>query len=178
MLGDDVLERREVVPPTGGRGVPAVRDRVGDGLDVAVARQFDQRVEVLVVGVDPTIADEADEVYLPVVCAGVVERGVDRVVLPEGAVSDRVRDPGVLLVDHASGADIEVADLAVTHLAVGEADAPARDLERPVRAGVGEPIEIRRFGGCYGVSARSVAESPPVEDDQRSVHVRRVASRS
>ena len=41
-----------------------------------------------------------------------------RLVLEERAVGDRVVDPGEVLLDDGAGAEVEVADLGVAHLAV------------------------------------------------------------
>jgi len=63
-----------------------------------------------------------------------------------------------------------VADFAVAHLALGQADAAARDLEPSVRARFRQSIEDRRLGRGDRISA-TVTEPPAVEDDQRSFHV-------
>ena len=56
-----------------------------------------------------------------------------RLVLEEAAVGDRVVDPGQVLLDDRAGAEVEVADLGVAHLPVGQADVAALGGELGVR---------------------------------------------
>ena len=58
--------------------------------------------------------------------AGADERGV----LEEGPVGDRVVDAQQVLLDHGAGAEVEMADLRVAHLPVGQADRSARGSSR------------------------------------------------
>ena len=97
-------------------GVPAVSERVGHRVDLALGGEGDQRVEVGLIGVDAAVADEPREVDATVVFVRVLERRGDRVVRGEFAIGDSVRNSSVLLGNDAPGTDGEVADLAVSHL--------------------------------------------------------------
>src|SRR5436190_10709030 len=95
------------------------------------------------------------------------ERGLQRGVLEEGAVLDRAVDPLQVLVEHAAGADRQVADLRVAHLAGRQADRLARGLQRRVRALGPEPVEVRRLGERDRVPRAGRSAAPAVEDDER-----------
>jgi hypothetical protein len=82
------------------------------------------------------------------------------------AFGDRVVDARQVLHHHASGADIEMPDLGIAHLAVGQADLLAGGAQEAVRAGLPKPVEGRRFGLAHGVVGRVVAPAPAVENDQ------------
>ncbi len=66
----------------------------------------------------------------------------------------------VSLLDDAPCADVEVSNLAVSHLPVGESDVSSRDLKRPVRA-VSAAVEVRRLGGGDGIPVVVVRDSGP-----------------
>src|SRR4029077_10852161 len=69
-------------------------------------------------------------------------------------------DARQVLDHHAAGADIEVTDFGIAHLALGQADVLARSVEKSVRAGLPQPVEIRRLSLANGVVARLVAPAP------------------
>ncbi len=52
---------------------------------------------------------------------GLLEHGIGE----EVAVGDRLGDAGQILVDDATGADVQVAHLGVSHLALGQPDGVA-----------------------------------------------------
>ncbi len=82
----------------------------------------DEGVEVALVGVDASVGEEADEMegsaFLRGQFVGADEGGVG----VEGAVEDGGVDAGHVHADDSAGAEVEVTDFAVAHLAVGEAD--------------------------------------------------------
>ena len=98
--------------------------------------------------------------------AGAVAGGEQRLVLEEAAVGDRVVDPGQVLLDDRPGAEVEVADLGVAHLAVGQADVAALGGELSVREPAPEAVEDRRLGQRDRVPRPRLGEPPAVEDDQ------------
>ena len=95
------------------------------------------------------------------------ERRRQRRVLEEGAVLDRPVDPLQVLVEHAAGADRQVADLRVAHLAGRQTDGLAGGLQRRVRVLGPEPVEHRRLGQLDGVPGPGRRAAPAVEDDER-----------
>ena len=59
---------------------------------------------------------------------GLANARAARGLLEEAAVVDRLADARQVLIDDAAGADVEVPDLGVAHLALGQADGRARRL--------------------------------------------------
>jgi len=189
--GDDVARPRRLgvggdvgEEPVGDRRrrVAAVSERVGDGGDAGGGTDVDQRRQMRHVRVDAAVREEAHQVDAPVVVVGVRQRRPDGVVLGEFAGVDGVVDPGIRLLHHPSGADVEVADLAVAHLPLGEADPTPVDDHAAVGAAGDGVVERRRVGRGHGVAPAAVrrrvpvapgaviAQSPAVEDHQRCLH--------
>ena len=77
-------------------------------------------------------------------------------------------DARQILHHHAAGADIEMADFGIAHLAVGQADVFAGRTQKAVRSGLPQPIESRRFRLAYGVIRRVLAPAPAVQNDQHN----------
>ena len=98
--------------------------------------------------VDAAVGDEPDQVQPPArgLARARAQAAAQDLVLEEAAVGDRVVDPRQVLLDDRPGAEVEVADLGVAHLAVGQADVAAGGGERRVRVALPELVEGRRVG--------------------------------
>src|SRR3954465_4498426 len=113
-------------------------------------------------GVHAAVGDEADEVH----ARRVLHRGPQDVVLGERPVLDGLADAREVLLDHRAGAEVEVPDLRVAHLALGEPDGRPPRRQLAVRIALPQVVEDRRRGQRDGV-ARAVRRDPPaVEDDE------------
>jgi hypothetical protein len=136
---------------------------VDDDLGDPEARAHgDERLEVVPAGVHAAVGDQADEVHALEALEG---RAQDRV-LGERPVGDGLVDPGEVLLDDRPGAEVEVADLAVAHLALRQPDRrPARGQLR-VREALEQPVEDRRAGEVDGVAGPGRGDPPAVEDDE------------
>src|SRR6185295_14828299 len=62
--------------------------------------------------------------------------------------------------------EVEVADLAVAHLALGQADGLALRGERRVRIALPQVVEDRRVGQVDRVPRPGIGDSPSVEHDE------------
>ena len=93
-------------------------------------------------------------------------RSVQRRHLLDVAVGDCLADARQILHDHAPGADIEMADLGIAHLAAGQADVVARSAQKAMRSVPPQPVEGRRIGLADGIVGGIVAPTPAVENDQ------------
>ncbi len=82
------------------------------------------------------------------------------------AAGDGVADPRQVLHHHAAGADIEMADFGVAHLAVRQSDIVTGGVKEPARPGFPQPIEGRRFGLPHGIVGVVLAPAEAVEDHQ------------
>src|SRR5262249_47257310 len=80
---------------------------------------------------------------------------------------DRVVDPGEVLLDDRTGAEIEVADLGVPHLAVRKAHVATRGGQGRVRIRGPELVEVRRLRLRDRVARAIRRQAPAVQDDQR-----------
>ena len=157
------LDRLQVAGSGVRRRVAAVGEGVDDHLGNAeVGGHPDQRLQVLHARVDPAVADQADQVEALGVAHSVDE---DRV-LVELAVGHGIVDPGQVLAHHRAGAEVEVADLAVAHLALRQADRPTGGRERGVRVALEQSVEDGGVGLVDGVPGAGPGQPPPVENDQ------------
>ena len=86
--------------------------------------------------------------------------------LGDAAVLDGVADARQFLHHHAAGADVEVADLGVAHLAVGQADIAAGGVQEGVRAALPQPVEVRLARLADGIVGGVLAPAEAVEDHQ------------
>ena len=84
------------------------------------------------------------------------------------AAGDRGADARQILHHHAAGADIEMADFGIAHLAVGQADVLAGGVQKAVRQALPQPVEGRRLGLADGVVRRVLAPAPAVQNDQHN----------
>src|SRR5436189_3933792 len=127
------------------------------------------------VRVDAPVAHEAEQVDVP----AALERGEERGVLEEGPVLDRLVHPHQVLVEPAAGADRQVTDLGVPHLAGREPRRLARGLDRRVRVAPPQVVEDGRVRQLDGVPRPRRRAAPAVEDDERyeGIAARQMASK-
>jgi hypothetical protein len=132
---------------------------------------------VVEMGVDATVGKKTDQVKFRVWSFGfwVAEFGkkVEQDgVLEEVAVADGFVDACDVLINNASGPEIEVADFGITHLPAGQADVLATAAEFTHGIGGVEVVVERGFGQKRGValffgSGTAVrADTPAVADDE------------
>ena len=79
---------------------------------------------------------------------------------------DGLADARQFLHHHAAGADVQVADLGVAHLAVRQPDIAAGGVQEGVRTGLPQPVEIRLPRQTNGVVGDFLAPAEAVEDHQ------------
>ena len=90
-------------------------------------------------------------------------------ILQHLAVLDGLGDEGELLVHDAARAHVGVADLGVTHLAVGQTDSHARSVDGGHGIFCHQSIEVGLLGGDHGV-AKGLVRHPAeaVHDAQKN----------
>ena len=91
-------------------------------------RELEQRLQVVDVRVDAAVRDEPEQVDVAAALARTLECADERRVLEERAVADRAVHALEILEQDPAGADREVTDLGVPHLARRQADRLARCL--------------------------------------------------
>ncbi len=146
-----------------GRGVAAI----GEAVDHEVTHretsgELQQRLQVAEAGVHAAVGDQPDQVHT--LRAG--ERVHDRGVLAQHPVEHGVVDTREVLADDSAGAEVEVADLGVAHLALGEPHGAPGGRQRGVRVGAPQRVEHRRARQRDGVAGARVGEAPAVQHDQ------------
>ena len=170
------LDVGQVLGAARGRGVAAVGEGVHDEVvDPPLRGQLDQRLQVAVARVHATVGDEPDVVH----ARRVAQRRLQHLVLGQRAVLHRGVDAGQVLGDDRAGPQVEVTDLGVAHLPLGEPDARAHRGQRGVRVLGPQAVEHRRVGQRDRVPRAVGREPPAVEDHQRDrghAHAGRAAS--
>ena len=111
--------------------------------------------------VDAAVGHQADQVKGRVIVDGGLYRADEGGVFKEVAVRNGFGNARELLIDDATRADIRVADLAVAHLPVGQADIHAGGADIGHRAFSHELVKPGRFRRRDGISVigRIVAEA-------------------
>ena len=94
----------------------------------------------------------------------------------ELAGRDRVVDARVVLVDDAAGADVEVPDFRVAHLALGQPDVKLGRVDRRVRRRREEARPVRHRGVRDRVVGRGFAAAEAVEDQRARPDARRACA--
>ena len=95
------------------------------------------------VAVHAAIADQAEEVQAAARFRRAREGLFEHFVGRQFAVGDRLGDARQILIDDASGAQVQVADFRVAHLAVWQAHVRAARAEPAVRIG-GQEVFVER----------------------------------
>ena len=133
-----------------------------------VLGQVEQAEEVLDVAVHAAGALQAHEVNRLARVDGLLHVANEHVVLLHGAVEDGLGDQGQLLIDDAARADVGVADLAVAHLAVGQADRHAGGVDERVRAAGKQRVKVRLVGHGDGVALGGLRHAVAVHDAKQN----------
>ena len=167
VLAHLLLELGDVVGAGGGAGVASVHEGMHeDALQLVFAGDAEQGIEMLLVGVDAAVGDQAEEMKLASAFAGALHGLDDGRVLLEFAGGDGHVDAGDVHLHDAAGADVEVAHFAVAHLPVGQAD----EMLRRANQCVGELAEELVVGGLAGQGNGVVGGfgtiAPSVEDGE------------
>ena len=165
---------RKPAPDLGSVSRPSVKacsTRSGTSSDAASSISASQ---VLQARVHAAVGDQADHVH----ALGRGEGVAQHLVGGQLAVLGGGVDPGQVLHHDAAGAEVEVADLGVAHLPLGQPDGPAAGGQRRRRKRRPQLVEHGRVGERDGVAGAVGGQAPAVEDDQRRArHGQRVARR-
>ena len=164
---EELFERADVIEGGSFRNVTAVEQDVhADLLQAFLLGLGNHGLEVADVGVDVTVAEEADEVE-----HGTVVTHVGGDFLPGVAAEDVAGDDGVLhegctLVVHLARTDGVVAHFGVTHVFVGRhTHGAAVSLQKDVRVHLEEVVESRGAGGLDGVAFDLISDTKTIHHD-------------
>ena len=138
----------------------------GDGRDPMAHAQLDAGEQVPVERMDAARPQEPDEVEgatrLPQPGAELDQRRK----LVEFTGLDALGDADQVLGDHPSGPDVQVADLAVPHLAFGETHRQPAGLEQRARKAFPEPVPDGSGGQLDGVPLALAPVPPAVQNHE------------
>ena len=138
-----------------------------DGLHAALGGHGHESLAVALHGVHAAGAHETHEVKGLVGSGAIVHSLDEDLVLLEGTVLDGVVDTRELLEDDAAGADVEVTDLGVAHLTVGQADVLAGSTEGGMRIVRIQAVDKGRIGRAHGVVGALGRQTEAVHDDEQ-----------
>ena len=148
------------------RRVAAVGEGVHHRRDAGAMQDLRQRDRVVLMRMHAARRHQAHQVAGAARRLQLADQLEERRRLGEAAVLDGVADARQFLHHHAAGADVQVADLGVAHLAVRQADIAARGVQECVRAALPQPVEVRLARLADGVVGGFLAPAEAVEDHQ------------
>ena len=125
-----------------------------DLLGAALGRQLGHGHQMILVAVHATVGKQAEDVHRLAGTYGLVDRSADGRVGEEFAVADRLCHPGEVLIHHAPGAQVHVADLGVAHLPVRQTDIHAAAGDQSVWLSRQQTFVDRLARGIDGIEIR------------------------
>ena len=137
-----------------------------DALHALAGGQLRHGDQMAVVGVNAPGTDKADQVERVV---GLLRPGAQLDQdgpAEEVAGRDRLVDPRQVLQDRLAGTQVEVADLRVAHLALGQTDELLRSLDGAMRPTLQELDPVGHVGLGDGVDGGLVPDAEAVKHDQ------------
>ena len=151
----------------GGRRIAPVQEGVPrDPIEAAPLGQLAHRVGVIQRGVHVARAGQPEQVQRAAARLGGLNRRDQPLILVERAVGDRLVDAHDVLIDDAARAQVEVSDLAVAHLPVGQPDVVARGADQHVRVALVQLGEGRHARQSDGVPVGFGALAETIQDDE------------
>ena len=165
-LGTVVAQLPDIARAARGGNVAPVEEAVQVyARDAAVVRHFHHGKNVPDVTVHTAVRQQAEDVQGLAVRRVIKGSSIDRI-LKKRPVLNGLCDARQILKHNAAGADIRVADLAVAHLAVRQADIQPGGGQLRVRPTLQEAVHDRGLGHVNGVAVIRFADAVAVEDDE------------
>ena len=149
--------------------MPACHEAVHECLlDAVFLTNLDEFEEVVERTVYAAVRGQTHQVDVLAVSLRVLVCADDFGVLHDAAVGTSAVDFHKVLIDDATGTDVEVTDLRVTHLSIGQTDVLTACQELAVRIGSIQFVEIRSRCVEDDISLAVSADAPAVENHQKS----------
>ena len=147
--------------------VTAIQEGVQvDGFGTTLGGQLNHGRDVIFVAVDATFGQQPHDVHGLALAAGGIDGLAQRGILEEVTVTDLFGDAGQLLINHATGTDVDVANFGVTHLTIRQTDIHTGGGDQGVGIVGTQGVEVRSLGGSDGVELFLGAVAPTIHDDQ------------
>ncbi len=173
VLAHLLLELGDIPRAGVGRGVAAIHECVHeDALQSVLARHAQQRVEMFLVRVHAAVGDKSEQMQLRAALARPLHGLHDRRLFRELPCGNQRVDARDVHLHNAAGADVQVADFAVAHLPVGQADKVIGGLDQRVGKLAQQLVVSGLAGQRNGVVGGFSAIAPSVEDGQNERMIR------
>ena len=165
-LVDELLDKADATLRV---GVTTIHEAVHESLLYAVfLTNLDEFEEVVERTVYAAVRGQTHQVNVLSISLRVLVSADDFRVLHDAAVCTSAVDLHEVLIDDATSTDVEVTDLRVTHLSVGQTDVLTACQELAVRIGSIQFVEIRSRCVEDDISLAMSADAPAVENHQKS----------
>ena len=165
-LGTVVAQLPDIASAARWRDVAPVEEAVQvHPLDSTVVRHFHHGENVSDMAVHAAVGQQTENVQGLAVRRVIKGSSIDRI-LKKRPVLNGLCDARQILKHNAAGADVRVADLAVAHLAVRQADIQPGGGQLRVRPTLQEAVHDRGLSHVNGVAVIRLADAVAVEDDE------------
>jgi hypothetical protein len=138
----------------------------GHRADALAIREIEQREQMRIERVHAAVAEQSDEMQRDSARRSVATGGDERSVAEEGAGFDRGTDAHQVLLHHATGTKVHVADLAVPHLTLRQADTPPTRFQQRAGHRTHQVIPVWRLGEGDCVRGGVLAVPPTIENHE------------
>ena len=157
----------EIAGAAGGQRVAAVHKSVDEhAVNAVLFSHLQQRIKMCDVRVHAAVGDKSEDVQAAASGAGVLHGGEQDRVPEELAILDHQVDACNVHMNDAARANVEMADLAVAHLAVRQADVFPAGVNQGVWIFAQQAVVIRLTRQCNRIGFGFGAVTPAVEDDK------------
>lgn len=129
-------------------------------------RQIDQRNQVIAQRVHAAVAKKSQQVQSPPRTHRLLAGSHECRFAEERPILDRLGDTYQILLDHAAGPEVQVADFRISHLTLRQAHSASRCLEQGVRSSLPEPVPRRHPRKARRVSLPLFPISESIDYDQ------------
>ena len=126
------------------------------------ARQLEQGLLVADVGMHPTAAEQADDVQARAARPHMLHRGDECLILEEAPIVDLAVDERDRLDHHEPGAQVEMADLGVAHLARRQADVALGGMQQAPGAAGAPGVDVGRLRQADCVTLALLTLTPAI----------------
>ena len=131
-------------------------------------RQLQHGVDVVFVAVHAAGGKQAHDMQCRAALLGGFDGLDEHGVAVEAAVLDGQVDLGQILVDHAPGADVQMAHFRIAHLTFGQADVELGGVDERVRILFPEFVPVRLAGVGDGIEIGILAIAEAIQDEQKN----------
>jgi hypothetical protein len=139
-------------------------DAANNEIYTVLLGHLQKRIEVGLIRVHPAVGKQAEKVQAASARTCILHRSKQRGVREEIAILDHQLDACTVHVDDAAGADVEVANFAVAHLSLGQANVGTAGVNQCVGIVAQQAVVGRLAGESDSVGLGFGAVAPAVED--------------